>query len=244
VIGMPQRTDDRPRHEQIAADLRAHILAGDLSPGEPLPSTPRLVEQYGAANPTIQKAISSLKEEGLLYSQRGKGVYVRNRQPFLVEVSPFFTPSPGGYSYDHLEIAEVSPPREVAEALRQSPEAKAVLRRRLTRHNGEPVELDLSYYPADIAAGTELSTPDRIRGGAPRALADLGYPQRYFTDRVSARMPTTEEVEMLDLPNVPVIRQFRVIYSDNERPVEASILVKGGHLYELLYRQTADVNLV
>ena len=52
-------------------------------------------------------------------------------------------------------------------------------------------------------------------------------------------MPTTEEVEILDLPNVPVIRQFRVIYSDSERPVEASVLVKGGHLYELLYRQSA-----
>ena len=37
----------------------------------------------------------------------------------------------------------------------------------------------------------------------------------------------------------PVIRQLRVIYSDNERPVEASVLIKGGHLYELLYRQTA-----
>jgi GntR family transcriptional regulator len=52
-------------------------------------------------------------------------------------------------------------------------------------------------------------------------------------------MPTTEEVKLLDLPNVPIIRQFRVIYSDNGRPVEASVLVKGGHLYELLYKQSA-----
>src|SRR5260370_41308682 len=103
---MAHRNDNRPRHEQVAAELRAQILAGDFLPGEALPSKPRLVEQYGAANPTIQKAIQSLKEEGFLYSQPGKGVYVRSRQPFLVEVSPFFTPSPGGYSYDLLEIAE------------------------------------------------------------------------------------------------------------------------------------------
>ncbi|EHK88712.1 GntR family transcriptional regulator [Saccharomonospora azurea SZMC 14600] len=37
-----------------------------------------------------------------------------------------------------------------------------------------------------------------------------------------------------------MIRQLRVIYSDNERPVEASVLIKGGHLYELLYRQTVE----
>ena len=111
--------------------------------------------------------------------------------------------------------------------------------RTVPRHRGAPVELDLSYYPAEIAAGTELAGHRKIRGGAPRVLADLGYPQRYFTDRVSARMSTTEEAGLLDLPDVPVIRQFRVIYSDDERPVEVSVLIKGGHLYELLYRQSA-----
>jgi GntR family transcriptional regulator len=234
---MAQRNDERPRHEQIAAKLREEIMAGNFSPGEQLPSTPQLVEQYGAANPTIQKALRSLKEEGFLYSQRGKGVYVRDRQPFLVKVSAYFTPSPGGYSYDLLEVGEVRPPRQVAEALRLPAGGTAVLRRRLTRHRGEPVELDLSYYPAEIVAGTELAGQSKIRGGAPRVLTDLGYPQRYFTDQVSVRMPTTEEVRSLDLPNVPVIRQFRVIYSDDERPVEVSVLIKGGHLYELLYTQ-------
>jgi len=234
-----QRNDDRPRHEQVAADLREQIMAGEFSPGAPLPSTPRLVERYGVANPTIQKALRALKDEGFLYSQQGKGVYVRNRQPFLVEASPYFTPSPGGYSYDLLEVAEVRPPREVAEALNLPAQGTAVVRRRLTRHKGEPVELDVSYYPAEIAGATELAGSSKIRGGAPRVLADLGYPQRDFTDRISVRMPTTEEIELLDLPNVPVIRQFRVIYSDGERPVEASVLIKGGHLYELLYRQSA-----
>ena len=132
-------------------------MAGELSPGMPLPSTHRLVEQYSAANPTIQKALRSLKDEGFLYSHQGKGVYVRNRQPFLVEVSPYFTPSPEGYSYDVLEVAEVRPPRDAAEALRLPNSGTAVIRRRLTRHRGEPVEVDMSYYPAEIAAGTELA---------------------------------------------------------------------------------------
>jgi GntR family transcriptional regulator len=236
---VPQRSDDRPRHEQIAAKLREQILSGEFSPGEALPSTPNLVERYGAANPTIQKAIRALKEEGFLTSQPGKGVYVRNRQPFVVKVAAYFAPSPGGYSYQNLEVAELRPPGEVAEALNLPPEGTAALRRRITRYRGEPVELVWSYYPMDIAAGTPLAAPGKISGGAPAALANLGYPERHFTDRVSVRMPTTEEVELLDLPNVPVIRQFRVIYSDNERPVEATVMVKGGHLHELLYEQQA-----
>jgi GntR family transcriptional regulator len=234
-----RRGDDRPRHEQIAADLREQIMAGEFLPGTPLPSTARLVERYGAANPTIQKALGALKDEGFLVSQQGKGVYVRNRQPFVVEVSPFFTSSLGGYTYDILEVSETRPPREAAEVLGLPADGTAVLRRRLMRHRDAPVELGWSYYPAEIAAGSELAGHRNIRGGAPRVLAELGFPQRYFTDRVSVRMPTTEEVELLDLPDVPVIRQFRVIYSDGDRPVEASVLIKGGHLYELLYRQPA-----
>ncbi|WP_375782477.1 hypothetical protein [Streptosporangium becharense] len=55
------------------------------------------------------------------------------------------------------------------------------------------------------------------------------------------RQPTTHEVEELDLPiEVPVMRQFRVIYSNNQRPVEVSILIKGGHIYELSYQQAAQ----
>jgi GntR family transcriptional regulator len=114
------------------------------------------------------------------------------------------------------------------------------LRRRLTSHHGEPVELDASWYPVDIAAGTKLAERGKMRGGAPAVLAELGYPQRRLTDRVSARMPTPEETRILELPDVPVIRQFRVIYTDDDRPVEVSDLIKGGHLYELQYTQAAS----
>lgn len=233
---MVRREDGRPLHEQIAADLRAKIMSGDLKPGDPLPSTSRLVEQYSAANPTIQAAVRLLKAEGFLFSRPGKAVYVRDRQPFVVEVSPYFTPSPGGYSYELLEVREVQPPGEVAEGLGLPEGGTAIMRRRLMRYNGEPVELDWSYYPADLATGTPLAQRRKIRGGAPRVLEELGFPQREMVDTVSVRPPTREEIEALDLPEVPVIRQFRVIYSDDRRPVEAAVFVKGSHLYQLRYR--------
>lgn len=233
---MTQRADDRPPYEQMAADLRARIMAGDLAPGTQLPSTTHLVEEFGVSNTTVQKALAVLKGEGYLTSRQGKGVYVRDRQPFRIEVGTYFSPAPGGYSHELLEVGEALPPAEVAGALMITSGGRALLRRRLLRHGGRPVEISWSYYPLELAAGTELAEPHRVRGGAPRVLAERGYPQRYFVDAVSARMPTTEEADLLALPDVPVIRQFRVVYSDQDRPVEASVLVKGAHLYELLYR--------
>lgn len=212
-------------------------MSGELAPGAQIPSTPQLEERYGASNPTVQSALKSLKAEGFLTSRRGKGVYVRDKQPFTVDVSPYFAPSPGGYSYELLEVAEVQPVGAVKEELRLAEGETAVLRKRLLRLDGEPVELDWSYYPSSIAAGSPLAGSTKIRGGAPRVLEGLGYPQREMVDTVSVRMPTTEEVELLDLPAVPVMRQFRVIYSDNRRPVEVSELIKGAHLYQLRYTQ-------
>ncbi|MGH3809216.1 MAG: GntR family transcriptional regulator [Pseudonocardiaceae bacterium] len=50
---MASTRDGRPRHQQIAAELRAQIMSGELAPGAQLPSTQHLVRQYAAANATI-----------------------------------------------------------------------------------------------------------------------------------------------------------------------------------------------
>ncbi|MFD1537014.1 GntR family transcriptional regulator [Nonomuraea guangzhouensis] len=238
---MGTRLDSRPRHQQIAAELRAEIMSGDLKSGEQLPSTPHLVARFNAANATIQRALQSLKDEGFVRGHAGKGVFVRDRQPLVVNTSTYMSPDPRGYSYELLKVGQVAPPSDVAAAFTVSGEDLVVMRHRLLLHDGAPVELSWSYYPVSIAAGSPLAGRGRIRGGAPQVLADLGFPQHHFIDRISVRQPTETEVQELDLPpDVPVFRQFRVVYSDSERPVEVSVLIKGGHLYELSYHQTAD----
>ncbi|MBB5138794.1 GntR family transcriptional regulator [Thermocatellispora tengchongensis] len=213
-------------------------MSGRLTPGTRLPSTPQLAERHAAAGATVQRALSLLKDEGFVYGHPGKGVYVRDRAPVVVEAAAYLAPSPRGYAYRLLDVAECEPPADIARALELDEGGRAILRRRLLLSDGDPLELSWSYYPLEIAQGSPLTRRAKIPGGAPQALADLGFPQREFEDRISVRQPTTEEQEGLELPDdVPILRQFRVVYSDSRRPVEASILIKGGHLHELRYRQ-------
>ena len=136
-------------------------------------------------------------------------------------------------------MTQAPTPADVAAALRMQTGENAVLRTRLMLHDDEPVELSWSYYPAPIAAGSPLAHARRIPGGAPQILAQLGHPQRHLVDKLSVRPPTTEEVQALELPNrVSVIRQFRIIYSDDDRPVEVTVMIKGGHRYEVTYHHT------
>lgn len=232
------KQDGRPRHQQIAADIRARIISGDLAAGAQLPIIRDLAEQYGVNGSTIQQVVATLKDEGFLIGKKGQGVYVRDRQPFVVDIEHYFAPTPGGYSYKILDVAEVVPPADVAAALGLAEGDVAMLRHRLTLHGGVPVDLSWAYYPIELARGTELAERRKIPGGAPRVLADLGYPWQSFADEVSLRPPTTEEVKVLELPDgVSVLRQFRIVRSLDGRPVEASVLIKGGHLYVLRYHQ-------
>jgi GntR family transcriptional regulator len=233
--------DDRPRHQQVAADLRAQIMSGDLAAGAQLPSTAMLKALYDAATATIQRALDMLKAEGFLTSRVGKGVYVRAQHPFVVDAAAYIAPAPGEYRYDLLSVDEIQPPADVARGLGLERSATAIRRSRLLLHNDIPVELSDSYYPADIAAGTALARPTKIRGGAPKLLTELGYRPDRFVDRISTRAPSTVEVETLALPSgTAVLRQLRVIYDEQRRPIEASVLIKGGHLYELSYQQDIE----
>jgi GntR family transcriptional regulator len=75
-----------------------------------------------------------------------------------------------------------------------------------------------------------------LRGGSGRVLEDLGYPSLRCEDKVSAQLPTPEQYAALQMPTkLPVLRTFRTTYSTDDRPIQAEIMAKAGHLYELQY---------
>ncbi|MFA6566697.1 MAG: GntR family transcriptional regulator [Victivallales bacterium] len=66
--------------QQICEHLRQAILKGDFAPGQKLPSTKSLSEQYGTQVANIHAAMSILVKEGLLARGVGIGTSVNKRQ--------------------------------------------------------------------------------------------------------------------------------------------------------------------
>jgi DNA-binding transcriptional regulator YhcF (GntR family) len=66
---------------RIAADLRRRITAGELRPGERVPSTRTLVREWGVAMATAAKALSALGEQGWVRAVPGSGTVVAERTP-------------------------------------------------------------------------------------------------------------------------------------------------------------------
>lgn len=80
--------DPRPPYQQVANALRASILTRTLSPGEKLPSQAELARHYGVARMTVQQSLRILREEGLIVSRQGSGVFVRERTERPVGLRP------------------------------------------------------------------------------------------------------------------------------------------------------------
>ncbi len=68
-------------YQQIAAILRGRIERGEYQPGQRLPSIMTLMQEYGVAHLTANKALRLLVTEGLAELSPGRGFYVRTAEP-------------------------------------------------------------------------------------------------------------------------------------------------------------------
>jgi DNA-binding GntR family transcriptional regulator len=67
---------DVPVYIQLAGILRDRITSGELAPRRPVPSKRTLMQQYAVAGGTVDKAIGILRDEGLVRTVTGRGIYV------------------------------------------------------------------------------------------------------------------------------------------------------------------------
>jgi GntR family transcriptional regulator len=67
---------DEPLQGQIARQIRAKILNGELVAGDTLPSIRGLARDYHVSVVTVQRGYESLEREELIHSRRGKGFFV------------------------------------------------------------------------------------------------------------------------------------------------------------------------
>ena len=68
-----------PVYRQLADLLRAEIMRGKFPPRTPLPSAKTLAPEHGIAIGTVTRAVDVLRDEGLVRTIPGRGVWVVER---------------------------------------------------------------------------------------------------------------------------------------------------------------------
>lgn len=76
---MTDADSGRTPYQQVVADIRRQITAGQLKPGDRLPSQRALADQYQIAPMTAAKAVRALCDSGWAVSAPSYGVFVTER---------------------------------------------------------------------------------------------------------------------------------------------------------------------
>ncbi len=76
--------NDQPIYSQLTQRLTEAIVSGIYAPGEKLPSVRDLAVEAGVNPNTVQRALSELEREGLVFSQRTAGRFVTESENMIV----------------------------------------------------------------------------------------------------------------------------------------------------------------
>ena len=75
--------NQRPIYLQLLEQFQLEIISGRLSPGEKLPSVRELATTARANPNTVQKALTELEDQGLIFTERTNGKFVTQDQKLI-----------------------------------------------------------------------------------------------------------------------------------------------------------------
>jgi GntR family transcriptional regulator len=252
------------KYERIADDLRRQIQSGALAPGAQLEPESVLVDTYRVSAPTIRQAIGVLHAEGLTEARHGIGTFVRRprqkirrdtaryqwekdrvHEPVDARSQAGATEEDTGLNVEDLDFFAsyelIEAPAELAAIFKVPVGTRLLHRHYYTRSKSENVPLSLvdSYLEYDVVA----ANPDLLDqgnepwpGGTQHQLSTIGIELDRIRDEVTARPPSADEAEKLDLgPGVSVLRIRKISIDTSDRVVEVADSIHAGDRSELVY---------
>ncbi|MFK4084163.1 GntR family transcriptional regulator [Kribbella sp. NPDC020789] len=149
--------------------------------------------------------------------------------------------SQGREARTDIKVAVVQPPAHVAKRLQLAPGGLAAVRQRVRLVDGQPWNINDSYYPMELAQEVPaILDPADVVTGLTVHLADRGHIQVSYLDEIASRMPTPDEAKTLEIgPGVPVTVQTRTGTAKDGRPIRCTVSVLPGDRHILLYEVSA-----
>lgn len=149
-----------PLYVQLRERLRAQIEAGELKPGDRLPTEVELEERYEVSRSTIRQAVGDLQADGLVQRVQGKGTFVASPKIQHVPELKSFTDLLRSQGYDPthrpLDSAIVVAPDAMCHELGLDEGTSCRFLERLLVADDRPVGVSRTWLPLLV-----LGTADR-----------------------------------------------------------------------------------
>lgn len=152
-------TSPTPLYYQVAESIQNIIKINDIKSGTKLPSEEMLALHFGVSRPTIKKALEVLIKKSLLYRDKRKGTFIREKEIKLTLVAEPLSFGDSlknagvNYSTEVLKLESIKSNKKISKALKLKPKDLCIHLRRLRYMDDEPFLLIESFIPNDIFPG-------------------------------------------------------------------------------------------
>ncbi|MGK0577705.1 GntR family transcriptional regulator [Macrococcus capreoli] len=143
------------KYETIANDITQYIHDQQLEQGTKLQSLDQLMQQYNVSKSTITKALDTLEKRGVIFQQRGSGIFVRRQRRegyvslltnrgFTSDLKEFDITS------EVLKLEKIIPDDNVKSNLHLKDGEAVYYVERLRKANDEILCIEASYFPVKL----------------------------------------------------------------------------------------------
>jgi GntR family transcriptional regulator len=223
------RNSPVPLYYQLAQFIEHAINTGDLAPGDRLENELSLTSRLGLSRPTARQAIQELVNKGLLVRKRGVGTQVVRSQfrrtEALSSLNEDILKAGKTPTTRLLEFFVGQLDQDIRDAIDEAAlsETEFIKIRRLRLADDVPLAILTNYLPARF----QITEADMQSKSLYAGLRALGVNLKIAHQRISARLMTEEEAELLD-EDTPAacLSVDRLVYDDVGQFVEF-----GRHIY-------------
>ncbi|MGK7928826.1 MAG: phosphonate metabolism transcriptional regulator PhnF [Spirulina sp.] len=228
-----------PVYTKIADELRKNIQDRVYSIGERLPPEIQLSERFGVNRHTLRRAISLLKDEGLIRVDRGRGTFVASvpiRYPIGKRVRYNEALKAQGQVPDikTLRCLEVPADETIATELGLDFGDRVALIERLGFADEQPISISTSYFPLQ-------HFPDIVQQMEGRKSISKLLREVYNCDhlrqstRVSSRSIKPDDARLLQVPlNQPILLVESINVDREGKAIEYGVTRFRGDRMELV----------
>lgn len=224
-----------PLYLQLVRRIEAGIEAGQLAPGQSLPSERELAAMTGLSRVTVRKAVATLVEAGRLVQRRGSGTFVAPRVERVEQALSLLT----SFSEDMERRGKSVRSVWIAKGV-HAPSPEEMMALGLTAHD-RVARLERVRLADDVPLAIErasLSTallpePEAVRDSLYAALAERGCRPVRAVQRISAANLGPRDADLLEVPvGAAGLRIERISYLPSGRVVEFTRSLYRGDAYD------------
>lgn len=219
-------THSKPLYAQVYDILVDKLNKGEYRKNDTFPTEAEFQEMFGISRITARRALSELEKEGYVKRSRGVGTLVirNSKKAYATIHTQVLGAATQRVKRNIISINKVAANKDISEIMKLPEGSVLTKMERVITKGNKPIQYNCFYFPPCI----ESITAEDLEESIYLFLESKGLNSNHYTEKLSALVPTKQEMELLDIDEkTPIFSRCRIDYNKDN---EAILYMEGSYL--------------